>query len=90
MKEIFIDGTAEYLYELKDRTHILYFNHGEQWNSSVRGQVILKIKDDGNRLKIRKKIKNSELCYMTALHLTILLKIIHGDYKFEIAEKISF
>lgn len=90
MKEIFIDGVAEYQYELKDRTHNLYFNKGEQWCADSRGELAMSITDTGNKLKLHNIIKSGNINYMEGLHLTILLKIIHCDYKFEMADKIQF
>jgi hypothetical protein len=91
MREIFIDGTTEYQYELIDKTHTLYYNQGEQWQDSVKGTVAMSIVDTGNALKIGgQQTKNNNLSYMESLHLTILLKLINSDYKFEIGEKIEF
>lgn len=90
-KEIFIDGVAEYQYELKDKTHILYYNNSDQWCDSTKGTVAMSIIDTGDELKIGgQQTKKNRLNYMEALHITILLKIIHSDYKFEMGEKIEF
>jgi hypothetical protein len=51
----------------------------------------MSIVDTGNALKIGgQQTKNNNLSYMESLHLTILLKLINSDYKFEIGEKIEF
>ncbi len=88
MKEIFIDDVAEYQYELKGKTHYLYYNSSDQWNDHTKSTVALSITDNGDELKINTKIK--KLDCMKALYLTILLKIIHSEYRFEMADKIKF
>lgn len=88
-KLIIIDETHEYDYELKDKTHILYYNNSDSWSDHTKGTIAMSIIDEGDEIVIGvKKIK--KLDCMQALYLTILLKIIHSDYKFEIAEKILF
>lgn len=90
-KLIIVDSIPEYEYELIDKTHYLYYNLSNQWSDSTKGTVAMSIVDTGDELKIGgQQTKKNRLNYMEALHLTILLKIIHGDYKFEIADKISF
>lgn len=87
-KLIIIDNTHEYDYELTDKTHTLYYNNSDNWSDHTKGTIAMSITDDDDELKVNTSIK--KLDCMKALYLTILLKIIHGDYKFEIAEKIEF
>jgi len=90
MKEIFIDGEYEYDYEELDGVYTLYHNHSEQWNLHTKGGVALQIIDDGNGLKFGgKKIKN-RIDYSQSIYLTILLKLINKDYKFEVSNKVIF
>lgn len=86
---IFEDGVHEYDYSYNEATreHILYYSQGEQWTDHCKGEIIMQIKDTGNELKILSLEKRNQLNYHEAVCLTILLRIIHRDYKFEIATK---
>lgn len=92
-KEIFLDGEHEHtlLIEKQKKKTIftLFYSHGEQWNASVRGEVALKVEDDGNGLKAV-GIRGGKLDYSKALYLTIILKEVHKDYKFEQSIKEEF
>jgi hypothetical protein len=88
MKEIFIDGEYEYDYELIDNIHTLYYNNSENWDINVRNTIALQIIDNGNNLIFSKKLKKVK--YDKSLYLTILLKLINIDYKFEISDKTIF
>ena len=91
MTEIFIDGEYEYDYENIGNTHTLYRNNSEHWNSHVRGELIMEITDDGNGLIFgEEKLKKNSINYMQSVQLTILLKLINKDYKFEISNKVIF
>ena len=89
MTEIFIDEEHEYDYEEVEGVHTLYYNNSGYWNSSVRNTIALQITDDGNGLIFGKKLKN-RIDYSESVCLTILLKLINKDYKFEISNKITF
>lgn len=79
-KMIFVDEEHDYDYKVKtdkfgNVKHTLYHSNGRMWTDEVRGKKILSITDNGNGLKINKKIKKS-LLYHEAFELSILLKII--------------
>lgn len=73
------DGTHEYdlTVELTDEGEVfsLFLSNGEQWNSDVKGQLELRMTDDGNGIKFDRKLK--KLDYSTALYLRILLNFEH-------------
>lgn len=89
MTEIFIDGEYEYDYWNIDNRHTLYRNNSEIWNSHVRGELVMEITDDGNGLIFGEKLKK-RVDYSESIYLTILLKLINKDYKFEISNKVMF
>lgn len=89
MTQIFIDEQYEYDYEEVDGIHTLYRNNSEIWNSNVRGEVVMEITDDGNGLIFAEKLKK-RINYSESICLTILLKLINKDYKFEISNKATF
>lgn len=90
MKEVFIDEEYQYDYEYVDRIHTLYYSKGELWCESHKGQIAMQIEDSGDGIIFGKKLKNRKYNYDTALHLAILMKLIHSEYKFEISNKVIF
>ena len=91
MTQIFIDEQYEYDYEELDGVHTLYYNNCEQWNKHTRGEIALQLIDDGNGLIFgEEKLKKNSINYMQSVQLTIILKLINKDYKFEISNKVMF
>lgn len=90
MQEIFVNGEYQYDYECVGKVHTLYYSEGEEWCDDVKGQIAMQITDDGNGLIFGKKVRNKKYNYDTALYLTILMKMIHSEYKFEISNKLTF
>lgn len=89
MTQIFINQEYEYDYQEVDGVHTLYRNNSEQWIASVKGEVVMKITDDRNGLIFGEKLKK-RIDYSESIYLTILLKLINKDYKFEISNKVMF
>lgn len=86
-QQIFIDDVHEYDYELvDDNVHTLYYSNGGQWNSHVKEEIAMKIRDDGNGLVVKFNDK-SRIDYSEAGQLFILLKLINPPTKYEIATK---
>lgn len=73
------NGTHEYdlTTELTDEGEVfsLFLSNGEQWSSDVRGQLELKMVDDGNGVKFDRKLKNID--YSLVLYLRIILSFQH-------------
>jgi hypothetical protein len=73
------NGTHEYdlTTELTDEGEVfsLFLSNGEQWNAEVRGQLELRMTDDGNGVKFDRKLKNID--YSLVLYLRILLNFQH-------------
>ena len=91
MKEIVIDREYEYDYEEVGGVHTLYYINSKHWHSNVRGKIALQLSDDGNGLIFgEEKLKKNSINYMQSVQLTILLKLINKDYKFEISNKVIF
>lgn len=90
MKEIFVDGEYEYDYEEVDGVHTLHYNNSEYWNSNIRNTIALQLTDDGNGLIFGEEKLKKKINYSQSIYLTILLKLINKDYKFEISNKVIF
>jgi len=86
-KQIFVDDNYDYDYEVvKDNVHTLSMSYASQWSEHVRGEVALKIEDDGNGLVVRFNEKG-RIDYSEAEQLFILLKLIIDPAKYEISSK---
>ena len=73
------NGTHEYdlTIESTDDGEVfsLLLSNGEQWSSDVRGQLELRMTDNGNGVKFDRKLKNID--YSTVLYLRIILSFQH-------------
>ena len=86
-KQIFVDDNYDYDYEVvNDNVHTLSRSYASQWSDHVRGEVALKIEDDGNGLVVRFNEKG-RIDYSEAEQLFILLKLIIDQAKYEISTK---
>jgi hypothetical protein len=90
MQEVFVDGEYEYDYEEVNGVHTLYYNNCEHWHSHIKGTIALQLINDGNGLKFGEEKLKKRIDYSQSLYLTILLKLINADYKFEISNKVTF
>jgi len=87
---IIVNNEYEYDYEETNGVHTLYYNNAECWQSNVRGTIALSLMDNGNGLALPSFCAKKQLNYSESIHMTILLKLINAEYKFEIATKINF
>jgi hypothetical protein len=86
-KQIFVDDNYDYDYQVvNDNVHTLSRSYASQWPDHVRGEVALKIEDDGNGLVVRFNEKG-RIDYSEAEQLFILLKLIIDQAKYEISTK---
>jgi len=86
-KQIFVDDNYDYDYEVvNDNVHTLSRSYASQWSQHVRGEVALKIEDDGNGLVVKFNEKG-RIDYSEAEQLFILLKLIIDPAKYEISSK---
>jgi hypothetical protein len=73
------NGTHEYdltvVYNDEGKEISLYLSNGEQWNSVVRGELMMRMTDNGNGVKFDRKLK--KLDYSQFLYLRILLNFEH-------------
>ena len=73
------NGTHEYaltvVYNDEGKEISLYLSNGEQWNSIVRGELMMRMTDNGNGVKFDRKLK--KLDYSQFLYLRILLNFEH-------------
>jgi hypothetical protein len=73
------NGTHEYdltvVYNDEGKEISLYLSNGEQWNSIVRGELMMRMTDNGNGVKFDRKLK--KLDYSKFLYLRILLNFEH-------------
>lgn len=97
-KMILTDDIYEFDYEEVDGVHTLYFNNADCWQDSSKNTIAMEIVDDGNGLVLNyfcgqsplvERTKN-KLNYSESIYMTILLKLINSDYKFQIATKTDF
>ena len=86
-KQIFIDREYQYDYEKVGIIHTLSYPNIEYWSSHTRGEIILVIKDDGNKLSIQTPFKKNDIDYAEAEILEILLRIINSGPTYEIGVK---
>lgn len=85
-QQIFVDSEYDYDYEVEDDRHTLYRSNGSHWNSHVRGEAAMTIKDDGNGL-VFKLNEEGRIDYSEAQELFILLKLINEPAVYEISSK---
>jgi len=86
-KQIFVDDNYDYDYEVvNDNMHTLSRSYASQWSDHVRGEVAMKIENDGNGLVVRFNEKG-RIDYSEAEQLFILLKLIIDPAKYEISSK---
>jgi hypothetical protein len=73
------NGTHEYdltvVYNDEGKEISLYLSNGEQWDSIVRGELMMRMTDNGNGVKFDRKLK--KLDYSQFLYLRILLNFEH-------------
>ena len=88
-QQIFINDEYNFDYELVDENkHTLYYCNSEEWLISLRGEIAFQIANTGNGLKIITNLYSEDkLSYCESEMLLILLKIIHNDERYEIAQK---
>lgn len=81
--KIFVDDVYEYDYVEEDDNCKLLFSNGSQW--TFPNTVALEVKDTGNELIIYdKENKLVVLDYAMAEYLTIVLKIMNKNTKYEL------
>lgn len=87
---ILTDDNYEFDYEEVDGVHTLYFTNADCWQDNTKNTIAMEIVDDGNGLVLKPFCTKNKLNYSESVYMTILLKLINSDYKFQIATKTDF
>lgn len=75
----------------KGKEYSIYNSDGEQWRTPAKGELILKMIDDGNGIKFDRKI-GKKMDYHELLALHILLSVerkLDPQMKYQVIENVS-
>jgi hypothetical protein len=90
---ILSEGAHEYTYRREEEgdiiQHSLFYSKSQEWSEHIKGELVLRIIDDGHGYKINKEIGNS-LEYDTLYELGVLLRIISGQKDLEFYQRVEF
>lgn len=96
-KYIVISENGEHDYNVtvektaKGKEYSVFHSNGEQWRTPVKGDLILKMVDDGNGMKFSKKLpKKMEYHEVLALHILLSVeRCLDPQIKYQIIENKS-